>query len=125
MRRFWADEAGSSAVEFSIIASILFFLLLAVLQLGWALQIRNKLATAADRGVRYAMINPTATNSSISTYVTQAVPDYNSSSLSVATTTEIVGAISYRVIRTSYTMGLLGLPVATVTLNVSRRTPTP
>lgn len=123
LRRVWAEESGSSAVEFSIIASVLFFLLLAVLQIGWALQIRNKLAIAADKGVHYAIINPTAADSVVTTYVRQAAPEYNNTNLTASTNTETVGTISYRVIRTSYALGLFGLPVTSFTLSVSRRTP--
>lgn len=120
----WRREDGASAVEFAIVSSILFFLLLAILQIGWALQVRNHLAQAADRGVRYIVLNPTASDSTIQTYVRNLVPDYPAQNLTVTSATEVAGTISYKVIRVSYSFTLRGLPVQLVTLNVSRRTPT-
>ena len=52
-KRLWRDEGGASAVEFAIVASVLITLCIAILQFGWALQIRNALSRAADQDVRY------------------------------------------------------------------------
>lgn len=123
-RSDWRREDGATAVEFAIVSSILFFLLLAILQIGWTLQVRNNLAQAADRGVRYVVLNPTASNSTIQTYVRGLIPNYPSSNLTISAATEVAGTISYKVIRVRYSLTLRGLPVRLVTLNVSRKTPT-
>ena len=48
-----AGEGGSAVVEFTLVASLLAVLFLAVLQVGVALHVRNTLVAAAAEGARY------------------------------------------------------------------------
>lgn len=47
------DDRGSAVVEFTLVAILLTFLFLALLQLGLALHVRNTLTAAAAEGARY------------------------------------------------------------------------
>jgi len=48
------DERGSAVVESSLVLVLLVALLLALLQLGFALHVRNTLVASAAEGARYA-----------------------------------------------------------------------
>ena len=125
LRGFRRDEGGAGAVEFALVGSALILLVLGILWFGWVLQIRNDLAQAADRGVRYVVMNPTATDQAIQTEVAALLTGYSTSNLTVQADSQVVGATSFRRIRVSYIMPV-SIPGVTspVTLKVSRRTPT-
>jgi Flp pilus assembly protein TadG len=48
------DDRGAAVVESSLVLVLLVFLLLALLQLGFALHVRNTLVASAAEGARYA-----------------------------------------------------------------------
>lgn len=50
------DEAGSAAVEFTLVGALLTVLTLAVLQLGLALHVRNTVHDAAAEGARFGAL---------------------------------------------------------------------
>ena len=52
----WADERGSAPVEFLFVSILLTTLTLAVMQLGFALLVRNTVLDAASEGARYASL---------------------------------------------------------------------
>lgn len=49
-----ADDRGAAAVEFVLVSIVLVMLLLAVVQVGVFLHVRNVVAASAAEGVRYA-----------------------------------------------------------------------
>jgi hypothetical protein len=51
-----ADERGSAPAEFVMVSALLVALLLAVLQLGLALHVRNTITDAASEGARFAAL---------------------------------------------------------------------
>lgn len=53
------DDAGSAVVEFVLVAGMLVLLVLAVLQFGLALHVRNALIAAAGEGARFAALADT------------------------------------------------------------------
>ncbi|GMA29919.1 TadE/TadG family type IV pilus assembly protein [Arenivirga flava] len=59
MRHPLADERGSAPAEFVMVSALLLALLLAVLQLGVALHVRNTVTDAASEG-RASRRSPTA-----------------------------------------------------------------
>lgn len=75
-RRRLRDENGASALEFAIVGAVLFFCFLAILQVGWALHVRHALGEAADRGIRYVVLHPNATDTAVQSYVTGLLPQY-------------------------------------------------
>jgi len=123
VRRLLQDQSGASALEFSIVGSLLFFCLLGILEVGWALYVRHALADAADRGIRYVLVNRNAADSAVQSYVLGLLPNYDRARLSVTSTTEVNGTISYRAVRVRYSFSFSGLPVSSVALSAERRTP--
>ncbi len=117
-------EGGASAVEFAIVGSILVTVLLAVLQLGWALQIRSEMARAADQAVRQVMLDPEMDDEEFEAEVAKALADYDDARLVVEAGETTVGSSNFRVVTVDYDLplGIPGFPDL-VTLTVSRRTP--
>ncbi len=56
VRRALADDRGSAPAEFVMVSALLLALLLAVLQLGLALHVRNTVTDAASEGARFAAL---------------------------------------------------------------------
>jgi hypothetical protein len=52
----WRDDAGSAVAEFTMVAFVLTVLVLAVIQLGLALLVRNTVLDAASEGARFAAL---------------------------------------------------------------------
>ena len=92
LRRLLRDRRGGPAMEFAVIAPILLACMIAVFDLGSALQQRIRLAEAVRAGGLYAVSYPTTGGSNalnttaIANAVTNAVPDWTD--LTVATPTE-------------------------------------
>ena len=54
--RFRDDDAGSAAAEFVMVGALLTILTLSVLQLGFALHVRNTILDAAAEGARFGAL---------------------------------------------------------------------
>jgi Flp pilus assembly protein TadG len=126
-RRFLTDDEGASAVEFSIVGSIFVALCVAILQLGWALQIRNQIAHAADAAVRSTIIDPDASDSALKSTVYSILAEYDPERLHVETGETTVDAISFRTLTISYDVSLAipFVPTKVAALSVTRRARTP
>lgn len=122
-RIYARDEDGASAV--AIVGSILITMLLAILQLGWALQIRSDMARAADQAVRYVMLKPEADDTEFEAEVSKALANYDEDRLVVAAGETTVGTSNFRTAKVDYDLpvAIPGFPKSLVTLSISRRTP--
>ena len=60
--RFRRAESGAAAVEFSIIASLLFTLILGIFNTGWAIYCGSDVRHAIERGARIYIVKPAATD---------------------------------------------------------------
>ncbi|MBG6214281.1 MAG: pilus assembly protein [Cryobacterium sp.] len=108
------DEAGSAVAEFVMVASLLTFLTLMVMQLALALHIRNTVLDAAAEGARYATLADSSlpagaqrtrdliTTAIGATYATNVVAQYGASAG--------FPTVEVRVIAPLPLMGLLGAP---------------
>src|SRR5260370_21873630 len=82
---------GSAMIEFGIAASVILFVLLAIMEFGRALYVYNLVANSARAGARYAIVRGSmcsfadcpATNASVQTYVRSISPNIDTSSLTV------------------------------------------
>jgi len=63
--RWRRDERGATAVEFSIIASLLFTLILGIFNTGWAIYCGSDVRHAIERGARVYIVKPTATDTEL------------------------------------------------------------
>lgn len=126
MRKFSRAEEGAAAVEFAIVGSLFVVLALAILQFGWALQVRNELALVADEVARSVMIDPDKTDKELSADVKAKLSRYDADRLSVATGNERLGSMTIRTlhIRYGFAIAIPGLPSERLALSVSRRIPT-
>ena len=123
--RYGRDEDGASAVEFAIVGSILIAILLAVVQLGWALQIRSEMARAADQAVRQVMLDPETDDEEFEAAVAKALASYDEERLAVQAGQTTVGASNFRTVQVDYDLPLAipGFRPSLVTLSITRRTP--
>jgi Flp pilus assembly protein TadG len=124
-RRLRHDEAGTTAIEFAVIAPVLILLVLAILQFGLALQIRSEMGQAAARAVRHVMLNPDANDTEFKAPVFKSLDSYDSRKLNVTAGQVTVGNTVFRTISVSYdlSISLPGSSLDLVTLTVFRRTP--
>ena len=121
----WPDENGASAVEFAIVGSIAVALVLAVVQLGWALQIRNDISQAADQAARFVMLAPDTSDSALEAKVFGTLADYDPERLNVDIGEMTVGTAEFRTLTVEYGLAVTipGFPVDAITLSQSRRIP--
>ena len=123
--RLRRDQEGAVAVEFAIVGSLFIVLLIAILQLGWALQLRNQMARAADQAVRYVLLHPQADDASFKAEASKALSGYDPKRLVVTVGQTTVGTTTYRTMNLSYNVPLYipGASADLVTLKVSQWAP--
>lgn len=122
MRRCWADERGGAAIEFAVLAPVLFSLVLGAIDLGRMFYVRQALAYATEQAARYYMVNPTAASSAVTTYLKGQMAGGMGSSVSVSytdtTSCNSNSAVTCTQIAASYTFsfvaGYLGLASTTL-----------
>jgi len=64
---FWRCERGTAAVEFAIIALVLVSLLVAVVDFGRTLYVKNQLSYLADQATRMVLLNPAISDATLET----------------------------------------------------------
>ena len=127
-RRLRRDQRGTSAVEFALVGSALVVLSLGIMEFGRALFLRNDLSYAADVAVRLVMLNPTSSQTTISTG-TKARFDGQQSLLNVSVSAAAMtgGGMKARTITLTYPLTLIVpfLSHNSLTLTVIRRVQVP
>jgi Flp pilus assembly protein TadG len=121
--RLLGDRRGNSAIEFGILAPVLFTLLLGTLEFGRMFYIRQGMEYATEQAARYYMLNPSAAQSAVTSALTTAMVGGMGSQLSVtyADTTSCNGksTVTCTTITTTYpyhfVVGFLGLSDKTLT----------
>lgn len=83
MTRFDRGERGVSAVEFALVAPILFLLLIGIFDFARAINAYVTVSNAAREGTQYAMLHPTAAPSAIASAVRARVVPLDPASVSV------------------------------------------
>lgn len=63
------DRCGGAAVEFAILAPVLFTMLLGIIEMGRMFYVRQALEYATEQAARYYMLNPTTDSGSVTTYL--------------------------------------------------------
>ena len=77
------DRGGVAAIEFVIVAPLLFTLLLGIVDVGRMFYVRQTLEYATEQAARYYALNPTSSTLSIATYLQGQVSDGMGGSVSV------------------------------------------
>jgi len=124
-RRFGRDEDGGPAIEFAIIAPVFIAVCLGVISLGYAFQVRNEMAHAADAGIREVLMDPTITDDALVAAIKDTFAESDPDSLSITLTNLTIDGVDYRAIALSYPFTRIVIPGMpdNVTLDLSRRTP--
>src|SRR5829696_1882077 len=63
------NERGGSLIEFTVVASVFFLMLVAIVAAGNLYYTHNALVEATRRGARYAVLNPTGSTEDVSNVV--------------------------------------------------------
>ncbi len=116
--RLFGDRCGGAAIEFGILAPVLFSMLLGSLEFGRMFYVRQGLEGQVEAAARYYMLNPTSASSAITSYmrtqpmlggssslITFSYADTNPCNANITVTcTMITGTYSF-----SFVAGYLGL----------------
>lgn len=124
-RRLPFCRAGSTSVEFAIIAMVLVVVTLGTIEFGRGLDLRNRLSHAADYGARRILTDQAVSDSTLASVVRSAFTGSAPDLLTVAVGAETVSGVQFRTITLGYPLTLLipQLSSGAITLGVSRRTP--
>ena len=63
------DRRGGAAIEFAILAPVLFGILFGIVEVGRMFYVRHALEYATEQAARYYMLNPTTDSGSVTTYL--------------------------------------------------------
>jgi Flp pilus assembly protein TadG len=123
LMRVPGDRRGVSAIEFAILAPVLFTLVLGALDFGRLFYVRQGMEYATEQAARYYMLNPAAAQSDVTRVLTSAMvggmgaqlavtyaDTTNCNSKSTLTCTTITATYPFHFI-----VGMLGLPDQTLT----------
>jgi Flp pilus assembly protein TadG len=69
MRRLAGDCFGGAAIEFAVLAPVLFTMLLGAVDVGRMFYVRQGLEYATESATRYYSLNPTSSTATITTYL--------------------------------------------------------
>ena len=124
-KRFARNEDGGPAIEFAIVPPVFVSVCLGVISLGYAFQVRNQMAHAADSGISQVLMDPAITDQDLETAIKNAFPEPDPDNLTVALTETTIDGIEYRSIALSYPFTRIVIPGLSynMTLALSRRTP--
>ncbi len=124
-RRLARDEDGGPALEFAIIAPVFIAVSLGIISLGYAFQVRNEMAHAADAGIRQVLMDPTISDQDLETAIKDTFIESDPQNLTVTLTELTIDGVDYRSIALSYPFTRIVIPGIpdTWTLGLSRRTP--
>jgi Flp pilus assembly protein TadG len=81
---FLRADRGGAAIEFAIVAPVLFLIVLSMVDFGRMFYVTQGLQYATQKAARYYTLNPTAATSTVTTQLTQAMVGNWGSSVSVA-----------------------------------------
>ena len=123
--KIWRDQAGTAAIEFSIIGLVLISLCIATVDFGRTLYVKNQLSLLADEAARKVLLNPSVTDSQLENELRGDFDAGDPNDLTVTLSTQTISGSSFRVLDVDFPMTLFipNLASATLNLNVSRRVP--
>ena len=124
-RRFLRHNGGATAVEFALTFPILLLVTFGVLEFGRAVFIWDSLKEALSITGRYAMYNPSATNSQLQTYFGQNIHAISGSAVSLSFASSSTGTMPFTTITATYNFVPMTslIPSLTFPLTSSARVP--
>jgi Flp pilus assembly protein TadG len=126
-RNVLKSRRGATAVEFAMVAPIFLIMVIGIFELGRAMWIKASMQYAVEETTRYAIVNTSATTSTLATYASTA---YSSSGINItgATFTATQATTSgktYVTISGSYSFSVIVplVPIPDMTLSAKSRIP--
>jgi Flp pilus assembly protein TadG len=125
LKRFRACQSGAAAIEFSIVSLLMIVVSIGVVEIGRGLNVRSKMAYAADLGARTVLINASIPDTQIEGTVRAAFTGADASLLQVQIGQETVNGASYRTLAVSYPFSPIipNMTTSQINMTVNRRVP--
>jgi Flp pilus assembly protein TadG len=123
LRRLRREESGVASIEFAIGSIAVLMCIVGAVEFGRYFYIKNKLDYLVTEAGRYAITNPAASDSAISSQVTSKSPSGVTPTVTVTSTTS--GTITYKTITATGTVALASKLFPFVSLGVTSRTRVP
>lgn len=103
IRKFGGDRRGSPALEFALVAPLLFAAVFGTFELGRGLYERNRFAAAAAIATRTLVLDPAATETDIRTAIYNKLGDYDPDDLTITIgANETIAGQTFKKIEVSY-----------------------
>lgn len=118
------NTEGTAAVEFALVAPLLFLLIFGIIESGRFYFIRGNIQHAVGEGSRLAMINTTASQSAITQRIAEYLVAVDPSDVTVSVQTQTINGKTYKNISADYNFttvagGLLNWGTIPVNLQVT------
>ena len=102
LRKRIADEGGAAALELAMVMPALVIFIFGIWYMGWSLNLGGEVRHAVELGSRIYITNPAATTSDLQTAIASHLTDVPISSVTLATSTNTVGATTSQHITWSF-----------------------
>jgi Flp pilus assembly protein TadG len=122
MIRLLRSRAGSSALEFALLAPALVALMLGIADAGRFYWARNAMEFASEEAVRYAMANPDASSSELTSYALARVSGVAASAVNATAVRDTMNGTQFVTVQLSAPFTFL-TPIPSTTISASARVP--
>jgi Flp pilus assembly protein TadG len=106
-RSFAGDEDGATAVEFALVAPPFFALVFAIIQFGWAMNCAASVRHALVHEGRQIALNPTMTNSDLSTALGNDMAGVTNQSIATTLDHRTINGVSAAVASATYSSSIV------------------
>lgn len=123
---FVSNRKGSPAIEFAIIAPLLFLIVLGTFEVGRALYERNEIAAAAAAGTRSIVLNGPADDAAIRAAINAKLSHYDTTRLNISIAPATIDGTVFKKIEVTYNfqpLVHLGSHLTGITLKATRYAP--
>jgi Flp pilus assembly protein TadG len=123
LRSLGREESGVAAIEFAIASLAILTCIVGAIEFGRYFYIKNTLDYVVSEAGRYAITNPTASDDSIKSEVTNNSPSGVTPTVTVTST--VSGIVTYKTITATGTVALASKLFPFVSLGVTSQTRVP
>lgn len=121
------NDHGATAVEFALVAPVFLIFMLGIFDLGRLFFIKNIMQSTVEQSARYAMVNPSATQSALEAYTLARANSMFKGITFVADApgADVVAGVNYRTITATYGFSYMTplVTVGVVSLTAKSRVP--
>lgn len=126
-RRLGGCRRGATAVEFGLLLPAYLIMVLGVVEVGRALWIKSSLQFACEEAARYAIVNTSASTTTVAAYALTRLTNTGISTTGVTftVTPDTTGSVNFMTVSATYNFTVLAriVPMPDVTLNAKSRVP--